>query len=534
MPIDDFTPDLSKLGSDYQVLTELHSDRDARTYLARHLGLNRDVTITVVRAARDEGQGSGNDLSHFASDARLLATMRHPSVIPVIEGRWLGNDAFAIVRARVRGSTLDELVSAMGPLPLPRTAGTLEDVNATLEWARANGVVHRHVSPHSLVFPQGSGRVLVALEPTLLSSGGLPSACDDARTIGELAATMLSGRSSEDPLKGLTETRADLPPRIVTATNALLTCDPAGAPPDVRGYLALLTPPPAAAPVSTADGLAAPGALPDRAGNADEAIVVVNRPFGFNARLATAIAVAAVIVVMAVLLLHRRSGESASRVSATQIDTGAQSGDVALRARQADTALLAAAPPPPVVTSAPVSPPATSQIDTGVPPTTPAIVSPPASAIAPPLMRRHDPTRASPPAGTLPAASPSVADSTRPSRDSGSTNPGDACSSPAAADQRSCLTNAVERADRDLNATYQRLIAALRRQANAQPDDPDPATVGDLRATQRKWLESRDAACHDVGTAPFFAQARGACYADQSAQRTRDLQQMLDTLPPPS
>ena len=122
----------------------------------------------------------------------------------------------------------------------------------------------------------------------------------------------------------------------------------------------------------------------------------------------------------------------------------------------------------------------------------------------------------------------------RNSRDSSASVSGDACSSPAAADQRSCLTAAVERADRDLNATYQRLITALRRQANAQPDDPDPATVSDLRATQRKWLESRDAACHDVGDAPLFAQARAACYADQSTQRTRDLQQMLDTLPPSS
>ena len=40
--------DLSKLDKNYQILTELHAEAGSRTYLARHLQLNRDVTITVT------------------------------------------------------------------------------------------------------------------------------------------------------------------------------------------------------------------------------------------------------------------------------------------------------------------------------------------------------------------------------------------------------------------------------------------------------------------------------------------------------
>src|SRR4051812_6018247 len=102
MPTDDLNADLSKLEKDYQLLTELHGDGDSRTYLARHLQLNRDVTITLLRAPTGD---DGNALAQFAADTRLLMTDRHQSMVPVIEGLWLDDKTFAIVRARVRGSS---------------------------------------------------------------------------------------------------------------------------------------------------------------------------------------------------------------------------------------------------------------------------------------------------------------------------------------------------------------------------------------------------------------------------------------------
>jgi uncharacterized protein YecT (DUF1311 family) len=77
---------------------------------------------------------------------------------------------------------------------------------------------------------------------------------------------------------------------------------------------------------------------------------------------------------------------------------------------------------------------------------------------------------------------------------------------------------------------YQKLIAALRRQANVADDDPDPATVADLRSEQRRWLEERDDACHTAGDGPLYARDRAACYADRSSQRTKDLQARLDNM----
>ena len=187
----EFTPDLSKLDNRYQILTELNRSGDSRAYLARHLELNRDVVIQMLRLPADADDASAE---HLASDARILSSSRHQHVIPVLDELSIGDGVLAIVRPRVRGTTLDQLISTVGTIPNVRVADTLEQVGSALEWARTQGVVHRYVSPSGVVFQQGSGKVLVSLEPSPALGAKLPNACDDARTLGELAWRMLAGQ----------------------------------------------------------------------------------------------------------------------------------------------------------------------------------------------------------------------------------------------------------------------------------------------------------------------------------------------------
>src|SRR6476661_812229 len=135
MPDSNFAPDLSSFAGDYQILTPLRSAPDSTTYLARHLKLNRDVTITVTKLAGPDGL-----VDRFAEDAKMLSVMRHRSVIPVIEGRRLADGSFAIIRARVRGQTLEQLVANVGAMPVARVASTLEQVHSAIEWARQNRI----------------------------------------------------------------------------------------------------------------------------------------------------------------------------------------------------------------------------------------------------------------------------------------------------------------------------------------------------------------------------------------------------------
>lgn len=88
----------------------------------------------------------------------------------------------------------------------------------------------------------------------------------------------------------------------------------------------------------------------------------------------------------------------------------------------------------------------------------------------------------------------------------------------------------IQDGDRALNSVYQQVIAALRKQAGVADSDPDPSTVQDLRDSQRRWLEQRDDACHNVGDGPLYAHDRAACYADKAAERVKELQARLDSM----
>jgi len=516
--MDELAPEVAGLERDYQIVTELRRSAHSVTYLGRHLGLNRDVTITIVRP---DGT-SRESLEEFASDARSLAAVRHSGIVPVIEARAVAGGAVAIVRARVRGTTLDQLIGSTGPMPAPRAATTLSQIRDTLTWARANAIVHRHVSPETVVFLQGGGRVLVELDPWPRDVDQLPAVCGDARTIGRLAYDMLTGQiGATASAAALLAARPELPAEVARETEALMRCDATTGRHDATPLLALLG--------DVAVGSPSPAAVPAVAGG--DAVVVVTHRFGFGARVATAIVVIAVVAALAFAVSRQRASRKSLAGNATPGELGGEVGarpDTAAWVPSGGVAPVPFATAPPPV---PVAPP------NAQPPLTEP-VPPPIITVPPP---RHEPPVTSPLTLPAPATRGDTAARSTPRRDSAASSaatrgsmmppPDEACISALAVDQQRCLATAVERADRELNDVYDRLIAALRAAAKAAPGDPDPPAVANLRADERAWLAEREDACRGVGDPPRYARARGQCFADQAAIRARELRGRLAAVP---
>jgi uncharacterized protein YecT (DUF1311 family) len=444
--------DVTKLGNDYQILTELHATAASRTYLARHLRLNRDVVITAYGAA---GPRDREALVGYAEDVKRLAALRHPNIVPVIDGRWISDDSFAVILARVRGTTLQQIVTAEGAMPPAQVDDALRNVASALAWARGKGIVHRQVSPNSLVFQQGSGRPLLSFEPATVTS-------DDAQTIRALASVMSGG----------------------AAVN-------------ITEYLEMLAPgatvPTPLSPTMTV--LETPHGVPAAAG---PAVVPVRRGMGFGARVLTAAIIITALVIIAVLLVRWRAARHPAMATEPRSHAvNGAAGEVALSTPSYQVPPSGQVYPTPRIIE-PSSPmPSTSSM-----PMTPT-----------PMMSPMMPG-ASPPAEQPPAAPPAG---------------GAACSSPASSDQHACLMSAILDHDRELNAVYRQLIAALQRQAGG---DSNPSAVRSLRAEEQRWIEERDRACRSVGSEPFYARDRAACFAEQSDRRTLELRQMLGAIPP--
>src|SRR4051812_29394546 len=100
-------PDLRGLDG-YEVRGELRGTDATRYYIGRtRTEPTAEVVIAVVRPPVG---GEKNDLSHYAADAQILQSGAHPGILRVLEGRWVGNDSYALVSERAYGETLDELL----------------------------------------------------------------------------------------------------------------------------------------------------------------------------------------------------------------------------------------------------------------------------------------------------------------------------------------------------------------------------------------------------------------------------------------
>src|SRR3954468_455129 len=100
----DKSPDLTQLHDTYDIIGEIGGHGTVRLYPARRKDDGRDVLVTVMRSGGDVAQGKA--IAQFAADVNLLTTLRHPNVPQVLEGRWVGEDAFALVTDRIQGTSL--------------------------------------------------------------------------------------------------------------------------------------------------------------------------------------------------------------------------------------------------------------------------------------------------------------------------------------------------------------------------------------------------------------------------------------------
>jgi len=229
---------IGSLAEQFHVIGELRGPAGVRRFVAVRNDNHGEVLIDVIKVS----DAVGNDLAHFASDVQLRSTMSHPKVPPILEGRWLDANAYACVSERIKGDTLQERLDRGDRPGTAEVATILNDVKAVLDWARAGSIVHRGVSPDSIIIEQDTNRLLVTLTPTPIPLAGLPSEVADARTIGALAWSLFTGRRfvDDDTRPPLGELCPNLAARVVDATERILRARAGDRAPDVAAFIGIV------------------------------------------------------------------------------------------------------------------------------------------------------------------------------------------------------------------------------------------------------------------------------------------------------
>lgn len=135
-------------GVRYRLVRELGRGATGVVYLARDAELERDVAVKLLHPHLASSQSS-SALSQFFHEARVMASLRHPNIVAVLD---LDESARRIVMELAGGGTLRELLRDRGPRPLRRSIERHVQILSALSAAHRRGIIHRDLKPGNLMF----------------------------------------------------------------------------------------------------------------------------------------------------------------------------------------------------------------------------------------------------------------------------------------------------------------------------------------------------------------------------------------------
>ncbi|UCG88795.1 MAG: protein kinase [Gemmatimonadota bacterium] len=242
------------LAPDYEVEREIARGGMGMVFLAREVLLQRQVAIKVIRPELATARAA----EKFLSEARILANLRHPNVIPVHRAEQTGG-FFYYVMDYVEGETLADRL-ARGPLEPGAALKLGRDLLDALEAVHAMGVVHRDIKPSNILLIGGrailtdfgiarpsleplrtaetQGRVVgtVGYMPPEQAYGWEVTARTDLFAVGVVLYEAYTGRRWGDQVPGRRPNWSGIPGKVVPVLRRALTWEPKERWPDATTF----------------------------------------------------------------------------------------------------------------------------------------------------------------------------------------------------------------------------------------------------------------------------------------------------------
>lgn len=131
----------------YEVLELLGRGGMAEVYRGRHTRLERTVAIKILPASL---AGESDFRSRFEREARSVAALRHPNIVQMFDFGDLEGTYFMVMEY-IAGKDLGLLMHESGPMNIDLVRTLAGDLAAALDYAHAQGLVHRDVKPSNVL-----------------------------------------------------------------------------------------------------------------------------------------------------------------------------------------------------------------------------------------------------------------------------------------------------------------------------------------------------------------------------------------------
>ena len=159
----------------YRILGILGTGSMGVVYRAEQLSLNRPCALKVISEKTDDEPSR----ARFRREARAASGLNHPNVVEIFEYGQLSSGQPFLAMELLEGPTLEQVIEADFPIPLPRVISIMGGVLAALGAAHDMGILHRDLKPANVLVTQIQGvelakvldfGVATAIDSTMSSS----------------------------------------------------------------------------------------------------------------------------------------------------------------------------------------------------------------------------------------------------------------------------------------------------------------------------------------------------------------------------
>ncbi len=178
----------------YRLMRLLGHGGFAEVYLGEHILLGTTVAIKVLHT-----QVSQEEAAPFQQEARLLASLKHPHIIRVLDFGIEGQTPYLVMD--YAPSTLRTRHTKGTKLPVPTVVGYIKQIAQALQYAHERKIIHRDIKPENMLISEYNEILLSDFGIALIAqSSRYQSTKDMVGTIAYMAPEQIEAhpRSASD------------------------------------------------------------------------------------------------------------------------------------------------------------------------------------------------------------------------------------------------------------------------------------------------------------------------------------------------
>ena len=135
------------VGGRYQVVARIGRGAMGTIYEVRHTKLKRSFALKRLMPHLADDKEA---LERFQREADVVAGLRHPNVVEIVDWETLADGTPCIVMELLRGENLEQRMARVGKLGWPELFAVADQVLSALAVAHRAGIVHRDLKPQNI------------------------------------------------------------------------------------------------------------------------------------------------------------------------------------------------------------------------------------------------------------------------------------------------------------------------------------------------------------------------------------------------